>query len=1249
MAYKIANRALMTVSGTPGTGPITLGSAAIGYQTFASGGVANADTVPYLIEDGVAWEVGVGTYSSTGPTLTRTTVLASSNSGAAISVTSSALVMISPSQADLNYNMPNNASATNSVDVRAPIFYDSNNTGYYVDPASTSNFNGLTVAGTITGSVSGTAGSISGLNNPPTNTGGTWPHLVKVNSDGAVEIGRYLDFHNGSADGIDFAVRLQTDGTSTGLTLNGNQVVTPVIYGAFQSWFTNSIDANVNRLSGAYGSYANAATNAPTTSGILYNFTSLTDGSGDGGQFWQDYSTNNFYVRKRWGGGWSSWLSLLSTSNYSSYCNFGTNSVYGGIFYDSNDTGYYCDPAGESLLYGIKNNAGYMLFQSTSHKRITSNDGGGNWNFRAGNYMTASGLQYINNGSSSGAATITFSVDGSDGSINFSAAPIGTAGAAVSYTGTAYFNHSGTWSTSGDFRAPIFYDSNNTGYYVDPASTSNINAMSMAGDLSFGINSGYGINLYGGNTGAHRIYLDSYWTIFKSHTNEGWRFRDNANTDRVVIAGATGQIKIAANPSGWNAAPALVIGYNGDGYLQARHIWGKDASGTGQDTLYLNYATSAGVWIGNRADAPIYYDQSNTGYYVDPASSSNISVMTATGRIYANEWIQFGNYTGLYSPNNGSHFYPNSGSYGSWRLAGSRNGWQGLEFDTSSNGNVSLMIGMDANYAGFHANSYGWKFSWISGALYCWDGTYGGGTQRQVLDQDRWIGSKYFGSDGTIYASIYRDANDGAWYCDPTGTSVLNITKVNAARYNNISFGNKSGHNSLAIMWNGKLYTMCGSAGSYNNATTGRGTNDTTPFWGAHQARQVGFPMESTDPIQVGGFVHSFAFALFANGNLYTWGNNNNGQLGLGDTTARPVPTLSATGVTAVYAHPTNSGRDVDGQRLFIKKTDGYIYGCGYNGYGALGDGTTTTRTSWVQITGLGTNVTNLWNMGASYGSTVVQKSDQSIWVAGNNGNGQLGLGNTTQQNSFVNVTTAWGGGSGYNLVKVIGGFGFADSGVNGTCWMGMLLDNGTTTVFRTAGNRSWGSIGNGVVDGANVTTPATPSVGSGRIADVAGYGGGTGTVMCLKADGTLYAWGRNAHGQCGNGGTAEVGTPFVTATGVAQIFCDGHDKGAYSYFSQSFHRRTDGRLYACGFNDNGYCGLGNVTSPITSWTQVRLPYDAVVIDIAMFATTGGGAINVFLTNDGRLFYTGYNGQHGIHNHSTISLRAPVQVDFLHG
>lgn len=96
---KLVNRAKMTTS-TTGTGTITLGSASSGFQTFADAGIADGDSLRYVIEDGTSWEIGTGVYTASGTTLTRS-VLESSNSDAALNLSGSATVFVTAVAEDI--------------------------------------------------------------------------------------------------------------------------------------------------------------------------------------------------------------------------------------------------------------------------------------------------------------------------------------------------------------------------------------------------------------------------------------------------------------------------------------------------------------------------------------------------------------------------------------------------------------------------------------------------------------------------------------------------------------------------------------------------------------------------------------------------------------------------------------------------------------------------------------------------------------------------------------------------------------------------------------------------------------------------------------------------------------------------------------------------------------------------------------------------------------------------------------------
>lgn len=95
---------------TVGTGTIALGAAVTGYRTFAEANVANGAMVSYRIKDGVAWEVGRGVYTSSGALLSRS-VLASSNGGAAISLSGSAEVFITALAEDIGLDSASIASS----------------------------------------------------------------------------------------------------------------------------------------------------------------------------------------------------------------------------------------------------------------------------------------------------------------------------------------------------------------------------------------------------------------------------------------------------------------------------------------------------------------------------------------------------------------------------------------------------------------------------------------------------------------------------------------------------------------------------------------------------------------------------------------------------------------------------------------------------------------------------------------------------------------------------------------------------------------------------------------------------------------------------------------------------------------------------------------------------------------------------------------------------------------------------------
>ena len=177
---KLVNRAKMSTASTGTGSPITLGSAESGYQSFADAGVADGETVRYVIEDGTDWEIGTGTYTASGTTLSRT-VTESSNSDAAINLSGSAVVFATAAAADvMNTTNPVITAGTITEDV-----YSLSGTSVALEPD-----NGSIQTHTLTGNTTYTDGFSAGqaitlMVDDGTAYTITWPTMSWVNNGGS--------------------------------------------------------------------------------------------------------------------------------------------------------------------------------------------------------------------------------------------------------------------------------------------------------------------------------------------------------------------------------------------------------------------------------------------------------------------------------------------------------------------------------------------------------------------------------------------------------------------------------------------------------------------------------------------------------------------------------------------------------------------------------------------------------------------------------------------------------------------------------------------------------------------------------------------------------------------------------------------------------------------------------------------------------------------------------------------------------
>ena len=144
MTFVVADRVKETTT-TTGTGTITLAGASTGYQSFAVIGNGNLTYYTIAGQTGNEWEVGIGTYTSSGTTLARTTVLANSSG------TQPSALSFSAGTKDVFVTYPAGVSSTNGVMVQSDTVSESTtistgSNGLSVGPVTVASGQSVTVA-----------------------------------------------------------------------------------------------------------------------------------------------------------------------------------------------------------------------------------------------------------------------------------------------------------------------------------------------------------------------------------------------------------------------------------------------------------------------------------------------------------------------------------------------------------------------------------------------------------------------------------------------------------------------------------------------------------------------------------------------------------------------------------------------------------------------------------------------------------------------------------------------------------------------------------------------------------------------------------------------------------------------------------------------------------------------------------------------------------------------------------------------
>ncbi len=330
----------------------------------------------------------------------------------------------------------------------------------------------------------------------------------------------------------------------------------------------------------------------------------------------------------------------------------------------------------------------------------------------------------------------------------------------------------------------------------------------------------------------------------------------------------------------------------------------------------------------------------------------------------------------------------------------------------------------------------------------------------------------------------------------------------------------------------------------------------------------------------------SFGAAQFIDpyGNMYCWGDNANGQIGIGDVTARSSPVAVIGGVTFDYLATLRTM----GPRNFtvaISK-EGTAYAWGVNSFGYLGTNDGNPRSSPVAVVG-GWKFSGFTSVIFNAVYAFAQNGDLYAWGIGTVG--EMGDGARNTRTSPVKVS------GGLKFSRVIGA--------------GTTNNQSVCGITRTGVAYAWGQNTNGELGVGDVTDRSSPVAVLGGLTFKKIVTGG-GFYVGITTAGVTYAWGINTYGQLGTGDVVSRSSPVAVLGGLT--FVD-----VFASPLASFGLTATGQLYGWGYNTTPVLGVGDFvdrSSPV-----------AVLGGLTFKKVFASASETRALTEDGTLYAWGTN------------------------